>query len=126
MDAKQFNFSFGHIGIFTEKKGDGAAVRDLFVSLFGFDVYDAGFGWNIDHNRIEVVDGPGAGTKGHFSILCDDIEGAMQYLESKGVTFDKSTMTYNKEGLLWKVFACEEVAGFAWHLALRGHDNCGY
>ena len=127
MERKDFNFRIGHLGIWHENEAEAKKVVDLLVFLFGFDVEDAPpFGWNIDENRIEIINGPGKGTKGHFSVLCDHIEGAKQYLEGKGVVFDESTMTRNAEGVLWKVFARDEISGFAWHLALRGHANNGY
>ena len=127
MNAKDFNFSIGHLGIWHENEEQAKKVVDLLVDLFGFNVDVAPpFGWNIDDNRIEIINGPGKGTKGHFSVLCDDIVGAKKYLEEKGVVFDESTCTCNKEGVLWKVFARDEISGFAWHLALRGHANNGY
>ena len=127
MEAKDFNFSIGHLGIWHQNEEEDKKVVDLLVFLFGFDVVDAPpFGWNIDENRIEIINGPGKGTKGHFSVLCDDIVNAKKHLEEKGVVFNEETMTYNKEGVLWKVFARDEISGFAWHLALRGHANNGY
>lgn len=127
MTAKDFNFAFGHIGIWHDNAEQAQKVVDLLVDLFGFDVDVAPpFGWNIDENRIEIINGPGKGTKGHFSVLCDNIVEAKKYLEEKGVEFNEATATYNEDGILWKVFAKEEISGFAWHLALRGHANCGH
>lgn len=126
MNAKDFNFSFGHLGIWHEKEEEARKSLDLLVNLFGFDVDEAPFGWNINNNHIEIIKEPGKGTKGHFSILCDDILNAMKYLEEKGVVFNEVGRDYAEDGVMWKVFARDEISGFAWHLALRGRANNGH
>lgn len=127
MTAKDFNFSFGHLGIWHEKEEEAKKSLDLLVYLFDFDVDEAPpFGWNINHNQIEIIKEPGKGTKGHFSILCDDMENAVKYLEEKGVVFNEDRYYAEEDGVLWKVFARDEISGFAWHLAQRGRANNGH
>ncbi len=122
--AKDFHFAFGHIGIWFKTAEEAEQAMKFLADHFGFDVDPTSFGWNIDHNHIELIRGPGRGTKGHFSILCDDIEGAKEYLESKGVVFLENAQ-YSVDGKLWKLWARDEISGFAWHLALRGKANEG-
>ncbi len=125
MEAKDFNFEFGHLGIWFDDDDKAQATHDMLTGLFGFDAVDVGFGWNIADNHFEIIKEKGAGTKGHFSILCDDVVAAMKYLESKSVAFREDTFHYTDDGILWKAFAKDEVGGFAWHLTLRGRANNG-
>lgn len=127
MTAKDFNFEFGHLGFWHDTYDEAKKVVDLLQFLFDFNADVAGdYGWNVGNNRLEVINCPGKGTKGHFSIVCDDIENAIKYLEEKGIVFDDNTRTKNPDGILWKIFAKEEISGFAWHLALRGYENDGH
>ncbi len=124
--AKDFNFDFGHIGIWHEKAEEAKEVADKLSDWFGFDVEEVPYAYHIDNNHFEILKEPGRGEKGHFSILCDDIEGAKAYLESKGVVFDENTCHYTEDGQLWKVFAHDAISGFDWHLALRGKASNGH
>ena len=124
--AKDFNFDFGHIGIWHEKAEEAKEVADKLSDWFGFDVEEVPYAYHIDNNHFEILKEPGRGEKGHFSILCDDIEGAKAYLESKGVVFDENPCHYTEDGQLWKVFAHDAISGFDWHLALRGKASNGH
>ena len=127
MSANDFNFSLGHIGIWHDKDGEAERTAKLMVDLFGFDSEEIPWGWHLDNNHFEIIKKPGRGTRGHFSILCDDIVAAKKYLEEeKGVVFDEDTCAYTKDGQLWKVFAHDEISGFAWHLAQRGKAYNGH
>lgn len=126
MTAKDFNFQFGHIGIWHETEEEAKAVADKLLDYFGFDVEELSYAYHLDNNHFEIIKKPGRGRKGHFSILCDNIVEAKKYLESKGVVFDEHTCHYTEDGLLWKVFAHDEITGFDWHLALRGHASNGH
>jgi 2-dehydro-3-deoxyphosphogluconate aldolase/(4S)-4-hydroxy-2-oxoglutarate aldolase len=127
MEEKDFNFSFGHLGIWYEKESDAKRTADTLVNLFGFDSEEVPYAWHINDNHFEIIKKPGRGTKGHFSILCDDVVGAKKYLETeKGVVFDENTSHYTEDGVLWKIFAHDEISGYAWHLALRGRASNGH
>lgn len=127
MNAKDFNFSLGHLAIWHEKASDAKRAADTLINTFGFNVEELSYAYHINDNQFEILKEPGRGAKGHFSILCDDVVAAKKYLEEeKGVAFDEKTAHYTEDGILWKIFARDEISGFAWHLALRGRASNGH
>lgn len=108
-------FELKHIGINCENEAEAENVADRFDHLFGF-TKKVGNSSVFARKEIEAMKTPFLGTKGHICIATTDVEQAMEYLMSKGATFDMSTAKRNAEGFINAVYLEEEIGGFAVHL----------
>ena len=122
MEAKDFEFTMGHVGIWNDDPEEARKSAERLQYLFDFPVQEVSYAYYIN-KQFEILKEHGRGEKGHFSIKCNDVEAAKEYLESKGVVFDEDTKAYLPDGRLRKVFAHDSISGFDWHLVLPGeHD----
>lgn len=118
MEAKDFEFSLGHIGINNPTDEEGKRVARVLSSLFGFGERETS-GAVFVNEQFEVMKLPFRGTHGHFSIVTNDLPGAKRYLEERGVVFDEASAMFAEDGSVRVIYARDELAGFAWHLAQR-------
>lgn len=116
---EDFGFEVMHIGINRSGDAEARQCADLLRELFGFAEKDTPISI-FSSPKIEIMKGKGAGTLGHVAIGTDDVAAAKRHLESKGVEFDESTAAYTEDGRLKLVYLKKEIAGFAFHLLLKG------
>ncbi len=111
-------FKIKHIGINGDSENDAILLAGMFEKIFGFKT-KVGNSSVFAGEGIEITKTPFLGSKGHIAIGTNNIERAMNYLESVcGVAFDMDTAKY-KEGKLVAVYLKGEFGGFAIHLALN-------
>jgi 2-dehydro-3-deoxyphosphogluconate aldolase / (4S)-4-hydroxy-2-oxoglutarate aldolase len=115
MEAKDFGFELGHIGINNANESEARKAAELLSRLFGFGTAEVPYAINVNE-QIQVLKQPGRGPLGHFSINTNNVAGAKKFLEEKGVAFDEHTCRYTDDGTLWKVWAHDPIDGFSWHL----------
>lgn len=118
MEANNFGFKMGHIGINQSGLAEAQQTAALLSELFGFPLRETE-GSIFANEQFEIMKKPFRGRLGHFSILTDDAGAARAYLESKGIVFDESSATYGEDGRLMIVYARDDIAGFAFHLAQK-------
>jgi 2-dehydro-3-deoxyphosphogluconate aldolase/(4S)-4-hydroxy-2-oxoglutarate aldolase len=109
-----FGFQLKHVGVNCEDEGEANASADKISDLFGFQKR-AGNSSIFTDDGIEFMKAPYLGKKGHIAIGTNDVLGAMKYLESLGVTFNKDSEKYKNDKLI-AVYLEEEISGFAIHL----------
>ncbi|WP_416325669.1 bifunctional 4-hydroxy-2-oxoglutarate aldolase/2-dehydro-3-deoxy-phosphogluconate aldolase [[Eubacterium] hominis] len=109
-------FSLIHIGINSDNIQEAQHTADTLCQLFDFHPYQkpkskfAGKGFEILH-------GLGKGSHGHIGIYTNYVMRAMYQLQKKGVRFDESTITRNKQtNLINFVYLDMELSGFGIHL----------
>lgn len=108
-----FGFQLKHVGVNCEDEGEANASADKISDLFGFQKRAGNS--SIFTDGIEFMKAPYLGKKGHIAIGTNDVLGAMKYLESLGVTFNKDSEKYKNDKLI-AVYLEEEISGFAIHL----------
>lgn len=115
MEAKDFEFEMGHIGINEPDSEEAKKTVETLCGLFGFTIREIDLSYFLSE-QFEIMKMPWRGKLGHFSIRTNDIAGAKKYLESKGIVFDEDSAGYNEDGSLRMIYARDDIAGFAWHL----------
>ena len=116
--SKLHNFNVVHIGINNNSKEDADKGGDILHNLFGFEK-DVKPMSTFLSGQIELMNGNKRGQCGHIAIGCNNIDRAMAYLKTKGVTFDESTLAYNDAGQKRLIYINGDINGFAYHLALN-------
>ena len=118
MDVKDFGFELGHIGINQTDAAEAKQTVAILTELFGFPTREADSSTFVNE-QFEIMKLPFRGRLGHFSIRTDDAAAARAYLEGKGIVFDESSASYDENGRLKIVYARDDIAGFAFHLAQK-------
>ncbi len=108
-------FKFKHVGINSaneEAMNHTAATLDKFFS-FPADKRSASV---FASPELEIMNTMGRGTMGHIAIQTNNVDRAVYHLTLRGVKFDMSTATYDKDGAMKFVYLADEIGGFAYHL----------
>ena len=63
-----------------------------------------------------VMKGCGRGTNGHIAISANNVDRAIAFLKTKGVTFAEDTRKTDKNGQTTVMYLEKEFGGFAIHL----------
>lgn len=113
----KFGFEVRHVGINCENEEEALKVAEKFELLFGF-TKKVGNSSIFAGTGVEVMKTPYLGKNGHIAIGTTDIEGAIEYLQSKGIVFDQATAKYKNEKMI-AIYMNEEVGGFAIHLVQK-------
>lgn len=113
----KFGFEVRHVGINCENEEEALKVAEKFELLFGF-TKKVGNSSVFAGTGVEVMKTPYLGKNGHIAIGTTDIEGAIEYLQSKGIVFDQATAKYKNEKMI-AIYMNEEVGGFAIHLVQK-------
>jgi 2-dehydro-3-deoxyphosphogluconate aldolase/(4S)-4-hydroxy-2-oxoglutarate aldolase len=108
-------FKLAHIGINEQDQEQAESVAIQFGKLFGFGLNDATGSIFVD-NMIEVMKVPNKGKHGHIAIRTNYVDRAVNYLSSKGYTFDQLTSKYDSNNNLKAIYLENEISGFAIHL----------
>lgn len=113
----EFGFEVRHVGVNCENEEEAVKVAEQFELLFGFPK-KVGNSSVFAGTGVEVMKTPYLGKNGHIAIGTTDIEGAVKYLEAKGVVFDPETAKYKNDKMI-AIYMKEELGGFAVHLVQK-------
>lgn len=119
MNKQDIQFQFGHLGINTTCPEQAQQLARYLCALFALPTQD-GSSSVYSGKQIEIMKTPGRGTHGHICILTNDLPGAIEMLEARGVAFDRTAFKYDGAGQLLAAYLREEVCGFALHLSENG------
>lgn len=111
------NFHIDHWGINAKDPDDAAKIAEGF-DPFGFAA-KVGNSSIFASDQIEIMKQDGRGTHGHISVVCNNVERALAYLEKFGFKPVAGTEKWTgKENAspLKVVYLDKEVGGFAIHL----------
>ena len=111
------NFHIDHWGINAKNPDDAAKIAEEF-DPFGFAA-KVGNSSIFASDQIEIMKQDGRGTHGHISVVCNNVERALAYLEKFGFKPVAGTEKWTgKENAspLKVVYLDKEVGGFAIHL----------
>jgi len=111
-------FELKHVGINAENASESEGIAKQICSIFGFD-YKAGNSSNFSGTSMEVMKAPYLGKNGHIAIGTNNVERAVAYLKSQGVSFLDNTARISAGGELNAIYLKEEIGGFAFHLAKK-------
>ncbi len=65
---------------------------------------------------IEVMHSQGRGTNGHIAIGTYNVERAVAYLQTMGLTVEEGSQAYDAKGKMKVCYFKEAIGGFAIHL----------
>jgi len=113
---EQVKFHFAHIGINTGSGSEALLAAKALSDLFGcVSREEATAVYACD--EIELLKGHGAGVHGHIGFYTNDLSGAIELLERRGIVFDRTKFKYDGDGTLLAAYLQEQVCGFAIHLS---------
>jgi 2-dehydro-3-deoxyphosphogluconate aldolase/(4S)-4-hydroxy-2-oxoglutarate aldolase len=112
--VRMHGFTFAHLGINHDTQEEAQATVKAF-SQFLFPVIRETADSLFVNEDIEVMRRPGRGRLGHIAYKVNDIERALYWLNSLGITVDHDAVFSDPKGTL-AVYLKEEIAGFAIHL----------
>ena len=107
-------FKFKHIGINPCGTTSSEAARVL-GDVFSFGARETSKSI-FASEELELMNDKGPGTNGHIAIQTNNVDRAVYHLGRRGVKFDMSTATYDKDGSMKFVYLADEINGFAYHL----------
>jgi 2-dehydro-3-deoxyphosphogluconate aldolase/(4S)-4-hydroxy-2-oxoglutarate aldolase len=107
-------FGFAHLGINEENEDKALNSASLLSSLFNFPIKE-GASSVFTGSGFEVMKKSFLGKHGHIAIATNDIQRAIAYLKTKGISILPDTAKEDK-GKLKAVYLDQEVSGFAIHL----------
>ncbi|MBR4598758.1 MAG: keto-hydroxyglutarate-aldolase/keto-deoxy-phosphogluconate aldolase, partial [Treponema sp.] len=111
------SFRVEHMGINAKNADDAASIAEGF-GAYGFAA-KVGNSSIFASDQIEIMKENGRGTHGHISVLCNNVERALAYLEKFGfkpVAGTEKWMGKAEASPLKVVYLDKEVGGFAIHL----------
>ncbi len=110
-------FHLLHIGLNSSGREEADALVHDFAGMFGLPVFD-GEASAFAGTMMEVMKRPFFGKKGHIAVGCNNVERAMAYFQTRGLSFRKEGMARDRQGLI-AVYLEHEIGGFAIHLRRR-------
>lgn len=116
-DLEKLGFELKHVGINCADADEADKVAGTFADIFGF-TKKTGNSSVFAGAAVEAMKSPYLGANGHIAIGTNNIELAINYLESRGVTFNMDTAKY-KNGKMIAIYLNGEVGGFAIHLVQK-------
>lgn len=112
---EKFGFELAHIGINTESPEEAKKVADRLALFLGMPIKDGNSSMFVG-GAAEVMKKKFLGANGHIAVRTNDIDGAVEYLETElGFVFDRDTAVNDDKGLR-AIYLNEEIGGFAVHL----------
>ena len=112
--STMLGFEFAHLGINEENEDKALSSASLLSSLFYFPLKE-GTSSIFAGSGLEVMKKRFLGKHGHMAISTNDIQRAIAYLKTKGISILPETAKEDK-GKLKAVYLDQEVSGFAIHL----------
>lgn len=118
MNLEDFQFSIEHLGVNLPQEEEAAKCVALMSTLFGLEQNpkNESATASFTGTQIEWMKSIGKGTHGHIAIGTCDLPKAKTYLETKGLTFDESSIKRTPQGDILVIYADMEIGGFAIHL----------
>ena len=110
-------FELRHVGINCENKEEAEKVAGLFDKMFGFAKRETSKSY-FAGNEIEAMNEKGFGRLGHIAIGTNNVDRAVNYLETQGVKFNMDTAKV-VNGKMTFVYLQDEIGGFAVHLVQK-------
>lgn len=110
-------FELKHVGINCADADDADKTAGAFADIFGF-TKKTGNSSVFAGTAVEAMKSPYLGANGHIAIGTDNVERAVSYLESQGVTFNMDSAKY-KDGKMMAIYLDGEIGGFAIHLVQK-------
>lgn len=107
-------FSFAHLGINGQDEASCRTMTGVLAGLFGLMPREGAGSIFLDE-RIEITKTPFLGEKGHIAIRCNQVERAVAFLASSGVSTRPETAKSDR-GILKSIYLNLELGGFALHL----------
>lgn len=108
-------YHFAHVGIHDENAADCSATVNILRNAFGFPIFDIGSSV-IVAGSLEVTKSNPQNTCGHIGIETASVARAINDLESKGFTFEESTLQYQVDGRPISVYLDLMFHNFKIHL----------
>lgn len=110
-------FELKHVGINCADEDEADKTASAFASIFGFEK-KTGNSSVFAGTAVEAMKTPYLGAKGHIAIGTNNVERAVNYLETQGVTFNMESAKY-KNGVMTAIYLSDEIGGFAIHLVQK-------
>jgi len=110
-------FELMHIGVNCENEAEAKDTAGLFGAMFGMSVKE-GSSSIFAGSALEAMKSPFLGCKGHIAVGTNNVERAMNFLESQGYEFDMQTVKY-QDDFIKAVYLKNEISGFALHLVRK-------
>ena len=110
-------FELRHVGINCDNKEEAERVVNLFDKMFGFSKRETSKSY-FAGNEIEAMNEKGFGRLGHIAIGTNNVDRAVNYLETQGVKFNMDTAKV-VNGKMTFVYLQDEIGGFAVHLVQK-------
>ena len=114
-------FEFGHVGINAQTEEEGKRMKEFFTDVMGYDNYrEIPASFFTSDNKMELMKKMGKGTMGHLGFFVENMQEAIDYLESKGYPVDWGTARYAEDGKTVRlIFLKEEINGFRLHITVK-------
>lgn len=109
-------FKIKHIGINTPDDASAQALTGQICGLFEVDRGHENETHIFAGESFEVMKHDRIGEHGHIALQTEDVEAAMAFLASKGITFRESTARKDADGKINFIYLEQEIGGFALHL----------
>lgn len=110
-------FELKHVGINCADEDEADKTAGAFASIFGFEK-KTGNSSVFAGTAVEAMKSPYLGAKGHIAIGTNNVERAVNYLETQGVEFNMESAKY-KDGSMTAIYLKDEIGGFAVHLVQK-------
>lgn len=110
-------FELKHVGINCADEDEANKTAGAFASIFGFEK-KTGNSSVFAGTAVEAMKAPYLGAKGHIAIGTNNVERAVNYLETQGVAFNMESAKY-KNGTMTAIYLNDEIGGFAIHLVQK-------
>ena len=107
-------FNLLHIGINSKDENEAASIAGAFAD-FGFELKN-GNSSIFAGTGFEVMKSKGFGDKGHIAIGTNNVDRAIAYLKTKGITFNEATRQTDDKGRTKFIYLEKDFGGFAVHL----------
>jgi len=107
-------FKIVHVGINAENEDKAMEIANM-LSVFGLPVLPGNSSVFVGKD-FEIMKGCGRGTNGHIAISANNVDRAIAFLKTKGVTFAEDTRKTDKNGQTTVIYLEKEFGGFAIHL----------
>ncbi|MDR2782808.1 MAG: bifunctional 4-hydroxy-2-oxoglutarate aldolase/2-dehydro-3-deoxy-phosphogluconate aldolase [Treponema sp.] len=115
---RMLGFSLTHVGVNTRDEAEARNAATLFETLFQFASRETSTSIFASED-IEIMKGPGPGTRGHIAIAVNSVLKARYHLARRGVIFNGESAKYTPSGRLNLIYLKGEIAGFAVHLTQK-------
>lgn len=121
MAEKKVKFEFGHVGINAQTPEEGVRMKDFFADVMGYDNFrEIPASFFTSDNKMELMKKMGKGSMGHLGFFVEDMQEAIDYLESCGYPVDYDTARYDEDGKSIRlIFIKEEINGFRIHVSIK-------